>query len=273
MEKALHGPEEENLLSPLQVSLSRLAISGFSLLPFAVIALKKVSIRQFFWITLVGIFGNGLPSYLFPLAQENLGSGFAGMLNTLTPIFVFLISIVVYNVAVKRNQIIGLLLGLLGAMGLVFIEKGASGNFSYLSAFWIILATICYAISVTTMYHKLKDVKPLHVASLALIIVGIPSFLYGLSAGWISEIYSSGPLLEATGYVTILSVFGTAWALVLFNQLVQKTDSIFASTVTYIIPIFAAMWGIFHGERIGLFHLFFGAIIISGVYLVNKKKS
>jgi drug/metabolite transporter (DMT)-like permease len=67
-----------------------------------------------------------------------------------------------------------------------------------------------------------------------------------------------------------LGVVGTAGALVLFNGLIKREGVLFSASVTYIIPIFAVMWGLLDGERFGWMELIAGLIVLSGVYLVNK---
>jgi drug/metabolite transporter (DMT)-like permease len=73
------------------------------------------------------------------------------------------------------------------------------------------------------------------------------------------------------GYVALLSLFGTAIAKVLFNRLVQIASPVFASSVTYTMPIVAVMWGLIDGEAFSFLQVIAAAIILIGVYLANKK--
>ena len=77
----------------------------------------------------------------------------------------------------------------------------------------------------------------------------------------------------ALGYIALLSVVGTSVAVIIFNNLINNSSAIFASSVTYLIPIVAILWGVFDGEQITELHLLAVSVILSGVYLVNKKKS
>ena len=70
--------------------------------------------------------------------------------------------------------------------------------------------------------------------------------------------------------VVVLAVVGTGIALIAFNRIIQKTDALFASTVTYIIPVFATMWGWLDDEPLTLLHLLGGAIVLVGVWLVGR---
>ena len=74
-------------------------------------------------------------------------------------------------------------------------------------------------------------------------------------------------------YIIILSIFGSAFAKILFNKFIQIASPVFASSVTYTLPIVAIMWGFMDGETISLRQFFATAIILVGVFLANKKKS
>ena len=65
-------------------------------------------------------------------------------------------------------------------------------------------------------------------------------------------------------------VVGTGLALIAFNRIIQRTTALFASTVTYIIPIFATMWGWLDDEPLTVLHLVGGLVVLVGVRLVNR---
>jgi drug/metabolite transporter (DMT)-like permease len=70
-----------------------------------------------------------------------------------------------------------------------------------------------------------------------------------------------------------LGIIGTAVAMVLMNSLIRHVTTIFASSVTYIIPIFAIMWGFIDGENLTFHHIGNMMIILLGVYLINRRKA
>jgi drug/metabolite transporter (DMT)-like permease len=78
--------------------------------------------------------------------------------------------------------------------------------------------------------------------------------------------------LESLGYISILSIVGTGIAKTIFNKLVQISTPIFSSSVTYLIPIVAIIWGVLDGEKLSEIQVLAGIIILFGVYLVNKTK-
>ena len=74
-------------------------------------------------------------------------------------------------------------------------------------------------------------------------------------------------------YVLILGIVGTAIATIIFYRLVQIKDTVFASSVTYLMPIVAIFLGLIDGEIINLIQFFGMFLILIGVYWANKKKS
>jgi len=88
-----------------------------------------------------------------------------------------------------------------------------------------------------------------------------------------SETFNNPNLPSALFYVTILSVFGTAIAKVIFNKLVQISTPVFASSVTYIMPIVALIWGVLDGEAFSFIQGLAALLILVGVYLSHKRKT
>ena len=72
-------------------------------------------------------------------------------------------------------------------------------------------------------------------------------------------------------YVLILGIIGTSLATIIFYRLVQLKDTIFASSVTYLMPIVAVFLGIWDGEFINLIQSIAILFIVFGVYWSNKK--
>jgi drug/metabolite transporter (DMT)-like permease len=75
----------------------------------------------------------------------------------------------------------------------------------------------------------------------------------------------------AFGYIALLALMSTALANLMFNKLLKITDPIFASSVTYIMPVVAVMWGVIDREQLLPGHFAGMALILGGVYLANRK--
>ena len=74
-------------------------------------------------------------------------------------------------------------------------------------------------------------------------------------------------------YIGFLGVIGTALALVLFNFLIKRTDALYASSVTFLMPIVAMFWGFMDNEQLGLTHVMGFILVLLGVFLTNKYQS
>lgn len=259
--------------SAIEVAEYRLFIAGITLLPFALIKLKAFpkGAKQRIGIVMVAVFGNLLPAFLFAIAQTKVASGVAGMLNSLVPLFTLIIGLVFFKSKIKPLQIGGVALGLVGAITLISGSNISFNVNSMLYPLLVIIASLCYAISLNTIKAWLHQVPSIQITSFAFLLIG-PFVTVGLlQQGFFEKAISSNQNLVALGYLSVLGVFGTALAVLLFNVLIKYTSAIFASSVTYLIPIVAMLWGIIDGELVGVLHLFGMALILSGVYLVNFK--
>ncbi len=255
--------------SPLQVAALRICISGLVLLPLAVKHLKKIDYKKDYkGILIVGWIGSAIPAFLFPLAQTQVASSLAAMLNTLVPMFTFLLGLFFFGTVFKLNKLIGVLIGLIGAFFLVFIGK--SGGFEINPyAFLIILGGFFYATSTNTIKKYCQHIHPLGLTAAAFLSAFPVCFIYLLCSDFNGRLaMTGGP--EALGFIVLLAVFGTALANVFFFAMTQRTTALFASTVTYMIPIVASFWGVLDGEIISWNHLLGLAFSLLGVYIVSR---
>jgi len=137
---------------------------------------------------------------------------------------------------------------------------------------FVVLATIFYGINVNIIKFKLVGLRALTITSISLLIV-LPFaaiYLFGFTDFMYKLINAEGALFSL-GLVVLLGVMGTAIALVLFNKLVQITTTIFTSSVTYLIPLVAVLWGFLDGEILLFAHYSGMVIIFVGVFITNRK--
>ena len=239
--------------SHTQVAALRLLIASVSLFPFVFIALKKVKRKQWGPLIFSGVFGNGLPAFLFAKAQTQLDSSFTGIVNSLTPLFTLLLGIFFFALKPTKVNILGILIGFLGAVYLIAPNWNVEiviNNY----VFYIVLATLSYAISINVIKRYLGELDAIYISALAFLFVGPPMAMYIFNTDFIILTQSVAGF-EALIYIIILAVIGTSFAVVLFNHLLKQSSTIFASSVTYLIPIVAIAWGVFDGENILLQHL------------------
>lgn len=262
-----------DFFSAVEVGALRVVLTFFTLLPFSLPQLFKISKNDFYWLSLSGIIGSFFPAFLFAMAQTGIDSSTAGLLNALTPLFTLVIGFLLFGIKSRLINVIGVFLGLAGALGLVTVSGGNQFAFNLKYASMIMLATILYAINVNLIKAKLKHINALTITSLTFFVAGIiASVILFAFTDLPNQLHSQPQAWKGLLYVAILAVVGTALAMVGFNTLIKLTTPIFASSVTYLIPIVAIIWGIADGEYFSLHHILWMGLIIGGVVLVNHKK-
>ncbi len=258
--------------SSTQVASFRIFFTFLFFTPFLLKRIKKINKNNLRSILIVGVIGNGIPAFLFTKAQTQIDSSTAGILNSLTPLFTFIIGLVFYKSHIKLINIIGLVLGFIGAVGLIYRgNQSLAQNQNGWYAFFVVAATLCYGISVNEIKHKLAGMDGLSIAVLSFMFIGPFGGFYLLFSDLKSSFATPDAFLNL-GFIVILALLSSVIAVVLFNILIKYTTAIFAASVTYIIPVFAVFWGIFDGERVTLDEISWIVVILIGVYLVNKKK-
>lgn len=248
----------------------RIFFAFLVLLPLSLRNLKQLKRKDLGPLLIAGFLGSFVPAFLFTKAQTRIDSALAGMLNSLTPVFTLLVGLLFFKSRIKWMQVAGLILGLIGALGLMTSGKDiALGNInSY--AFFIVLATTCYAFNINVVKSRLTHLNGVQITSLSFFFIGPAALAFLLATDF-------NPVIESVGWqshllaLAVLGIIGTASAMLLMNSLIRYSSAVFASSVTYIIPIFAIGWGIFDGELITIFHLLFMGVILFGVYLINRK--
>lgn len=263
--------------SSSQVASLRIFIAFLFLLPIAHRHIKKSLFPLLPGFAGMGIFGNFIPAFLFTKAETMISSALTGMLNSLTPVFALVLGVGIFKNKVKAIQVIGLLIGFGGAIGLLSLGKGSvagvpeSMHEVFVGGSLVVLATFFYGLSVNIIKAKLNGVNSITATVFALCIIGPMAGIYLFTTDFIHRMQTMPEAWESLGYICILAIFGTAISVIVFNLLIKETGTLFASSVTYFIPIVAMCWGAFDGELISIFHILFIFVILGGVWLVNKK--
>ena len=259
-------------LSPYQVAAIRIFAAGVLLLPITIKNINKIPKENLLLLFLSGTLGSLLPAFLFCIAEEKLDSAIAGILNSLTPVFVIITGVLFFKATTTANKTIGILIAFLGCV-LLFLSKGhLLVDMNFTSTSLIILATILYGFNVNMVSKNLLHIPSLHIAAVALSFNAIPALLVLIYTGYFKLPLGNQNVLLATGAAVLLGVLGTAIATILFYILVKRAGGIFASMVTYGIPFVAIGWGIVYGESFGWAQAFCMIIILAGVFYTTKKK-
>ncbi len=260
--------------TPFQVAALRIVIAGLVMFPFTIGRSKEISPIEWRYILIVGLIGNAIPAFLFPYAETVLNSASAGILNTLSPLFVLLLGIFFFQLKPSLSQRLGMLIGFGGAVVLIL---GSGQDIDFWSnafySFLVVLATIGYGLSTNIMKRYLNHTPSLLATGYALMAMAVPYLIYLVFFSGIEETFRDAErsIWISFGSIAILAALGTAFALVCFYRLVQTTGPIFSSSVTYVIPIVAMMWGLLDGEKIYPAQYLGMALILSGVFLTNRK--
>ncbi|MEO6252545.1 MAG: DMT family transporter [Ferruginibacter sp.] len=260
-------------LSAFQVASLRIVFSGIVLLPSAIKHFKSIPANKLLVIFISGVLGSLLPAYLFCVAELGIDGALAGTLNSLTPIFVIITGVLFFKSKTADNKILGILVAFTGSLLLLF-SKGhmlESQNMRYVS--FVVLATISYGFNVNMVYKYLRDIGSLQIAAVALTLNAVPALIVLVLTGYFSLPLTDAGILYSTGQAALLGIIGTAIASVIFYKLVKSAGTVFASMVTYGIPIIANFWGLIYGEEVGWKQFACLLLILAGVYLANRKTS
>jgi drug/metabolite transporter (DMT)-like permease len=257
--------------SPLQVGALRMLAALICLLPFIISRIKNVQRSKIKYFLLSGFLGNGIPSVLFPLAETKISSAMAGMLNAMTPVFTFIVGLSFFGMRAGRNRVNGLLIGLFGAV-LLISGQAEGGEFTRANsyAFIVVIAAICYAFSVNILRYKLNETDAITNSAFALLFAGVPMAVYLFTTDFITRTVTSEFAVLSFTCVILLGIFSTAMSTVLFNRLIKISGALAASSVTYLIPLVATIWGFIDHELLNFTHVLGLGAILGGVYLINR---
>lgn len=257
--------------SPVEVAILRVGISGLAFLPFFIFHFKKLEWNRWWFYLIIALTGSGVPAILYATAQTELSSATSGILNSITPIFALIIGVLVFGNLTSKKQIIGAIIGFIGAAALIVLDKpvDTGEHIPIFFAMLIIAGTLLYGTNVNLVKHYFQNVRPMHLSAFAFVLLGVPVMLY-IPFSNIPEIVVTHPDgLESLLALTFLALMSTFLALIIFYKLVQDTSAVFGSSVAYIIPIVALLWGFFDGEYIGWMHVISMIVILIGVFMIR----
>jgi drug/metabolite transporter (DMT)-like permease len=271
-------------LEPIEISALRMSFAGiFILVPFYKL-IKQTRLKTYLWIVLAALLGSGLPSILFALASSKIDSNINGVVNSLTPIFTLAFSILWLKQKTSKLSILGLFIGLFGVLLLIFQKGISSGNLQY--AILPLLATAMYGLNINVVKEKLTQLPSMDILAGVfgtMIIIAVPYLIFKETLqpfSWnhlkfnfwsISENYTQ-QYTNAIVATVILGVFGSAFSSYIFYFLLKRTNALFSSMNTYLIPLMSIFWGFLDGESIGWIHLVSLVVILTGVWLVSKRR-
>ena len=259
-------------LSSFQVASLRIIFAAIVIFIYSYNSLVKIPKKSWKWILITAYTGTFFPVYLISYGQTEIESGLASIITTITPINTLIVGIIFFGLVYTKKQLLGLLIGLIGAILLIYEASEADINVNIYYSFFIYMTTVGYAASVNLIKNYLTDISPEAVTAGIFISISPPALLVLFLSDFSSLNLEDTEVLNSIIFVFILGVFGSAIAQTLFNKFVKIASPLFAAAVTYTMPIIAIFWAILDGETLTIMQFFATAIILIGVYMVNKKK-
>ena len=257
-------------LNPYQLGSLRIVFAALFLLAIGFKTLPNIPLGQWKFIVITSIFGTFIPAFLFSIAETEIDSSITAILNSLTPLNALLLGILVFKLDFKRNQVFGVFIGLAGSILLVLNGASNHPEQNYYYAILVLIASVCYAINVNLINKYLSNLSPLTISTGNFAIMLLPAFLILVFSRFFAGIHIE-KVQCSIGYIFILGVIGTGIANIIFYKLIKLSSPVFATSVTYLIPIVAFFWGLLDNEMLTVIQFIGAFIILIGVYLSSKK--
>jgi len=257
-------------LTPIQLGSLRILFAGIFLLAIGFKSISKISLQQWKFIAITAFFGTFIPAYLFAIAQTEIDSSVSSILNSLTPLNTLVLGSIAFGLQFKRNQIFGVIIGLFGSALLILNGAMNHPEQNYYYALLILIASLCYATNVNLIKKHLSGMAPLSITTGNFLVLLLPAALILYLTDFL-EVISVPPVQNSMLFIVILGVIGTGIANIIFFKLIQLSSPVFATSVTYLIPIVAFFWGLLDNEMLTPIQFVGAFVILIGVYLSAKK--
>ncbi|RYZ23667.1 MAG: DMT family transporter [Chitinophagaceae bacterium] len=256
-------------LNGMEIGSIRILSAGIVFLPFALFHFRHFTAKKLGLIFISGLLGNLLPAFCFAAAIDKIDSSLEGILNSLTPLFVIIVGALFFGMKLERLKVAGVLVGFVGLVLLSLYSGFNASSFGY--AALVLLATLFYGINVNLVNRYLRGHNPVQMATVSLTMVSVPAAIIAAQQHVFSTLLYNESARLAIGASALLGIVGSAIATALFYLLIKRSGALFASLVTYAIPVVAICWGLLDGEAITWVQVACLGVILGGVYLVNKK--
>ena len=257
-------------LTPMQLGSLRIIFAALFLLLIGFKSLSKIPLRQWKYIALTATLGTFIPAFLFAIAQTQIDSSVSAILNSLTPLNTMILGGLAFGLNFKRSQVFGVIIGLIGTFLLIINGAIHHPDRNYYYTILVIISSICYATNVNLIKKYLSDLSPLSITTGNFLVLLFPALIVLFFSGFF-EVIAVESVQHSVLYIIILGVVGTGIANIIFFKTIQISSPVFATSVTYLIPIVAFSWGLLDNEMLTPVQFLGAFIILVGVYLSAKK--
>jgi len=259
-------------LTAYQLGSLRIVFTAIFLFIIGFNSFKKIEKRHYKPVVISAFLGTFIPVYMFALAETEIDSSIASILNSLTPLNTLIFGFFFFKMTFNKSQLFGVIIGLVGTLILIVSGANLNPDQNYWFSVFVLIASVCYAFNVSIIKTYLQDLNAMSIAVGNFAVITIPALIVLMCTGFFkSEVITSDIVQTSMLYLGLLAIFGTGIAKVMFNRLVQISTPIFSSSVTYTIPIIALVWGVLDGEKINMAQILATGIILLGVFLANRK--
>jgi drug/metabolite transporter (DMT)-like permease len=257
---------------PLWVALIRVAFGAAFL--WIVLLTKRRTLpprRLIGWLLLVALFNNAIPFVFFAIGERTVPSSIAALLNATTPIWALLLSLSFMKQKSEGSTVPGVLLGFFGVMLVVYshgadsVAVGSVRSYA-IGVLFIAMASAGYAVATVLAKAKLVGLDPIGLATTQLSLAGLMVLPVALLGPRPVHILTSSILANIA-----LGIAGSGLAYLLYYSLLDRISSTRVVSVTYLLPIWGLFWGSIAHEQITAPAYIGVAIVIFGLYLLNRK--
>ena len=246
-------------------------LSGLAVLLPLVLFLGKLAEFQKHWkiIATVSLMNMAIPFCFFAFSAVYIGAGLLSIINATVPIFSACVAYVVYKERLSRGSLLGLLIGFLGVVVLMFNPGESFGSSGWLAILSALLACLLYGTAINLTVNNLQGVSGLTITAGGLFVSSLVLLPFALWAR--PEVLPVGNIWWS---VFALGIVCTGFGFVMFYRLIDRIGAGRAIMTTYLIPVFSILWGnIFLGESVTLIMVLGCILVLLGVGLTTKKSN
>jgi drug/metabolite transporter (DMT)-like permease len=257
-------------LSPMQLGSIRIIFAALFLLAIGFRSLSAIPHGKWKYIALTALCGTFVPVYLFSIAQTEIASSVSAILNSLTPLNTLVLGMLFFGLSFQRRQILGVIIGMAGSSLLILNGAANHPEQNYWYAILVVISSICYATNVNLIKRHLSDLSPLSITAGNFAVLLFPAIIV-LSCTDIADGLGHIEVQYSIMFVAVLGIVGTGIANIIFFRLIQISSPVFATSVTYLIPVVAFFWGLLDNEMLTPVQFIGAFIVLVGVYLSAKR--
>ena len=258
-------------VNSIQLGSLRILFAALFLMIVGFKQIAKIPLYKWKYIALTSVFGTFVPAYLFAIALSKIDGSVSAILTSLTPLNTLLVGLFFFGLDVQRRQFFGVIIGFIGCVLLVLFGDGENTTENYYYAILIVIASIFYGINVNLIKKYLSDLKPLAISTGNFVVMFVPALLVLYFSGFFDIVHQE-KVQTSLGFIVVLGIVGTGFSNILFFKLIQLSSPVFASSVTYIIPVVAIMLGyLFMNETLSIVQVIGALVVLVGVYFSSRK--